>query len=176
MQKTIQRIWNDPVGSQIISTAIIFVLGVIGSFIWSLINNKTVLEALQSILVCKINIWLALGLFLTILVIVSMLKRRRVPPFVKEFNKGQYQNQTWKWHWQRKGKVYHVTDLSIVCPMCHKGLLTLGYMNYRCAKCNADLPYRFMNTTSDAVEKQILDDTRQKYGDYANCIGGISEV
>lgn len=49
----------------------------------------------------------------------------------------------------------------------------MSSMSYRCGKCNADIPYGFLKTNSDAVENQIFADAKRQYAYYAKYIGKI---
>lgn len=173
MKQWLKNTWHDPVWSKVISGIILFALGVLSSLVkgW-LSNTETISEAFQSVFTYKINIWIAIAIVLAVMIVVGVVKRYRnessripAPPFVNDFIAGMYQGQRWQWRWQwsKTFKYYYIADLSIVCPACKQGLLTLGIMDYKCGKCGADIPYKWLNTTHDAVEKQVLEDARKQY-------------
>lgn len=179
----IKKIWHDPVWSKVISGILLFVLGALFSLIKGWVSNtETIPEAFISVFTYEINIWFAVAITLIIMILSGVAKRihnnrERIPqpPFVNDFTRWRYQNQiwTWRWKWSPTYKFYYITDLNIECPNCHEGLLTLEYNVYRCAKCNAEIPYVLLNTTNETVAKQILEDARKKYDYCAEYIGKL---
>lgn len=181
MKDTIKRIWNDPVWSKVIATIIVAALGALCSLSkgW-LSETETVSEAFKTIFCFKFNVWITGLILIVIFVAKDLIKQYKekqktapLPPFVNDFVKGRYQNQIWKWHWEWNSidKFYYIVDLNIECPNCHQGILHLVYMNYRCAKCNADIPYGFIHGNPQGVMKQIIEDARANYSDYQGFIG-----
>ena len=165
-----------------ISGIILFAIGALYSLIkgW-LSDSETIPEAFLSVFTYKINIWIAIAVAILFMISTGVLNRIRnkktpVPPFVKDFTWGVYQGQkwTWRWQWSRTNHFYYITDLSIVCPACKQGLLTLGYIDYKCGKCEADIPYNCLNTTNGAVENQILEDARKQYDYCKEYIGKLT--
>lgn len=181
MKDLFKRIWNDPVCSKVIASVILFLLGLLCSFLKSLISDDATFgDVIRQILGFKIALWLVVVVLMVLWIVSGIIskiwdgkKRIPVPPFVNGFVKGLYQNQIWHWRWEWSPtyRYYYVADLSIECPNCHQGLLTLEYMNYRCAKCNADIPYALLNTTNDTVANQILEDARHNYSYCAAYLG-----
>lgn len=181
----IKRIWNDPVWSKVISAIIIAGLGVVYSLIRGWISDsETILVSLKKVFSYKANIWFVIGCLLIVMTIIGIIKKNLrkkdkipQPPFVNDFTRWRYQNQiwTWRWKWSPTYHFYYITDLNIECPNCHDGLLTLEYSVYRCAKCNAEIPYALLNTNSNTVVKQILEDTRKNYNYCAEYIGKLPE-
>lgn len=181
MKDLFKRIWNDPVGSKVIASVIIFLLGLLCSFLKSLISDDTTFsDVVRQILGFKVELWLVVVCLMVLWIVSGVVskiregkKRIPEPPFVNGFVKGRYQNQIWRWRWEWSptNRYYYVADLNIECPNCHQGLLTLEYMNYRCAKCNADIPYALLNTTNDTVANQILEDARHNYSYCAKFLG-----
>jgi len=185
MKQWLKDIWHDPVWSKVIATAIITASGFVGSLLWSwLSKGKSLEETLNLVFGLQINIWLALAIVMFALIVRGVIQRRKhkqdripLPPFVKDFTKGLYQGQRWEWRWQwsKTYKFYYIADLSIVCPVCHDGLLTITYMDYKCGKCGADIPYNMLNANAEAVEKQILEDARRQYNYCAEYIGQMPQ-
>jgi len=183
MKDRIQKIWKDPVWSAVIAAAIIAAGGTLLSLVKTWFNDsETYEESFKAVFCYKVNIWVAIAVIMVVLIIVGVIKKIKsnkhripVPPFVNEFTRWRYQNQiwTWRWQWSPTCNFYYVTDLNIECPVCREGVLTLEYMNYRCAKCNSEIPYEIMNTTNDTVAKQILEDARKKYDYCAKYIGRL---
>ncbi len=183
MVDIIKRIWNDPVWSKVISGIILAVLGLLYSVIKGLLNgSESIPDEITAVFGYKVNIWLAIVVTLAIWAIFGYFNRRGkedgeepAPPFVSGFIEGCYQNQRWRWRWQWSDtkKYYYVSELSIVCPICHEGLLTIGYMDYKCGKCGADIKYGLLNATSNAVSKQILADARKNYDNYKDYLGPV---
>lgn len=179
----IKKIWNDPVWSKVISGIILAVLGLLYSVIKGLLNGSdSIPDEMSTVFGYKVNIWLAIVVMLAIWAIFGYFSNRgnenvqvTEPPFVSGFIEGYYQNQRWRWRWQwsETKKYYYVSELSIVCPICHEGLLTLGYMDYKCGKCGAEIKYSMLNTTSDAVSKQILADARKNYDYCKDFVGPV---
>lgn len=183
----LKKIWNDPVGSKVISGIILAMLGVAYSAVkaW-LVGGKSVQENLAIVFGYKVNVWIALACLLIILAVTGIVKRKKekkekekdppLPPFVNDFTEGMYQGQRWKWRWQwsESNSFYYMEGLSIVCPACKEGLLSTVYMSYRCGKCGADIPYQMLNTNHKSVKKQILEDVRQKYSNFKEYIGELS--
>lgn len=176
MKDKLKAIWHDPVWSKVIAGVVLAILGAVYALLkaWAS-DTETIPDALVAVFGFKVNIWLAAAIVIILLIIVGLIKKNRektnrklVPPFVTSFTEGMYQGQRWRWRWQwsEKNNYYYVSELSIVCPVCHDGLLTLVYMNCKCGRCGADIPYSMLKTTSDAVAKQILVDARK---DYAYC-------
>lgn len=183
MNDKLKSIWHDPVWSKVIATAIITILGFVVTVGWNWLGGgKTIQDSLKLVFEYKVNLWLVLAVLILILIVIGLIIRNKqnknqapITPFLTGFTEGFYQGQRWKWHWQWSPiyKFYYVTDLNIECPVCHKGLLTLEYMNYRCAKCNSEIPYEMLNTTNDTVAKQILEDARKQYDYCAEYIGKL---
>lgn len=183
MKDCFQKIWKDPVWSKVISAAIIAALG----GLWSLgqawmSDTETVEESFKNVFSYKVNVWLAIAVVMTVLIIVGAINKIRVnksripiPPFVNDFTRWRYQNQIWKWRWEWSptNKFYYVTDLNIECPNCHDGVLDLEYMNYRCPKCNTSYEYAWIRGNPEGVKKQILEDARTRYSYCKNYIGKI---
>ena len=181
MKQWLKDIWHDPVLSKVISGIILFALGALCSLVkgW-LSNTETIPEAFLSVFTYKLNIWMAIAFVFAVMIVFGIFERYRnessripVPLFVNDFTAGMYQGQRWQWRWQwsEKYKYYYVADLAIICPACHKGLLSVVYMNYKCGKCGADIPYQMLRTDSSAAEKQILDDARNQYNYCSEFIG-----
>lgn len=183
MKDIIKKIWNDPVWSKVISGIILAVLGLLYSVIKGvLIGSESIPDEIATVFGYKVNVWLAIVVMLAIWAIFGYYNKRGdeneevpLPPFVTDFIEGCYQSLRWRWRWQWSDtkKYYYVSELSIVCPFCHEGLLTLGLMNYKCGKCGADIKYSMLNTNSDAVSKQILVDTRKNYDYYKEYLGPV---
>lgn len=129
MKDLFKRIWNDPVGSKVIASVIIFLLGLLCSFLKSLISDDiTFSDVIRQILGFKVELWLVVVCLMVLWIVSGIIskisdskKRIPVPPFVNGFVKGLYQNQIWRWRWQWSptNRFYYVTDLSIECPNCH---------------------------------------------------------
>lgn len=181
MKDTIKRIWNDPVWSKVIATVILAVFGALCSLVKAWLDEAvTISEAFKTIFSFKFNVWITGVIFFVVFVAKDLIKQNKekqkaipISPFVNGFVKGIYQNQTWKWRWQwsPNDKFYYVDDLNIECPRCHQGVLDLECMDYRCAKCNAYFPFESIKGNSEGVEKQILEDARQKYSNCQELIG-----
>ena len=181
MKKWFNRIWNDPVGSSLISAGIIAFIGAGFPFAIKAIGITTSIEdAFKAVFTFKINIWLAIGIVIVIMVIRGTIQKYReknqkvpVPPFVDDFVAGYYQGLKWEWRWQwsPECKYYYVDDLNIVCPNCHQGILNLGYMDYICVKCNTRIDYDMIHGDFDGVGNQIIQDARTKYSFCQEYIG-----
>ena len=190
MGNWLKRIWNDSVWSSVIASAIIAFAGFLFSLLKSLFLKDVQLgETLKEVFCFKANVWVVLLIVMSVVITISVIKstviRKKekakeipVPPFVNGFVEEFYQNLRWKWRWQwsKSNGFYYLTDLNLVCPNCKDGLLTVGYMNYRCGKCGADIPYGFMNADHDAVKNQILADARKRYSYCEEYIGEINSV
>lgn len=182
----IKKIWSDPVWSKVIAGVLLMVITAIGSVIKS-IHSKTesFMDVLKTVFGVKVNLWLALAVFLIVWIVVSIVRQKKnkknsIPkvPFVNEFTEGTYQNIRWNWRWQwsKTFKIFYVTDLNLVCPYCKKGVLTVGYsyVNYVCGNCGADIHSSNLNVNYDAVKTQIINDARKKYNRYDEYIGEIN--
>ena len=181
MKDWFKKIWIDPVWSKVIAAAIIAAVGVVFSLLKTLNNDsETLEESFKTVFSYKVNLWLAIVVMLVVLIIIGVIKKINasnqriiVPPFVNEFIRGQYQNQMWKWRWEWNVlyNYYCVTDLNIECPNCHKGVLDLEFMSYRCPKCNSSFEFSWINGNPEGVKKQILEDARTQYCNYKKFIG-----
>lgn len=183
MKDRFQKIWKDPVWSKVIAAVIIAAAGAVYSLVKSWLNDSGSLEeSFKTVFSYQVNIWLAIAVLMTVLIIAGIIKKIRgrknqipVPPFVDDFTRCMYQNQIWKWRWvwSPTYKFYYVTDLNIECPNCHEGVLDLEYMNYRCPKCNASYEFAWINGNPEGVKKQILEDARTRYNYCKEYIGEI---
>lgn len=185
MGKLFSYIWHDPVWSKVISWMIIAVLGFVATVGWNWLGGgKSMQKSLKLVFEYKVNIWLVLAILVLLLIVRGFIIRNKQnnnrvpnPPFVNDFTEGCYQGQRWKWRWQwtKTYKFYYIADLNIVCPVCHDGLLTITYMDYKCGKCGADIPYNMLNANAEAVEKQIMEDARRQYNYCAEYIGQMPQ-
>lgn len=185
MSQWLKNIWHDPVWSKVIATAIISILTFVVTVGWNWLGDgKSILESLKLVFEYKVNLWLFFAVLILILIVRGLLLRNKQnkgvapkTPFVSGFTEGIYQGQRWKWHWQWSVtyKFYYIADLNVICPVCHEGLLTITYMDYKCGKCGADIPYRMINANAEAAKKQILQDAREQYDYYAEYIGVIPQ-
>lgn len=177
-----KKVWNDPVGSSVISGVILFVLGGLYSIVKGLLSNtEDIPQVSRAVFSYRVNIWLAIVIVIVMVVVVNLLRKRRTNkkrgpdlPFVNDFTMATFQNViwTWQWKWSSTYGIYYVTDLSIECPICKKGVLSLDYYgSYRCAKCTANIPYDDINASEETVTKQILVDARNKYSSCKQYIG-----
>lgn len=181
MKDLLLKIWKDPVWGAIIASVIFAILCSLYSLIAGWFSDtESISDVFKVVFSYKINIWLAAALFIVILLVVRLIKTKRenripVPPFVNDFTRWQYQNQIWKWRWEWSptNKFYYVTDLNIECPNCHEGVLDLETMYYRCPKCNTFYEFAWINGNPEGVRKQILEDARKKYGDWAKYLGNL---
>lgn len=172
------RIWNDPVWSKVIAGVFLAVLGFLISVLKGCLNeSESIPDALKSVFSIKINIWVVGVIVLILLIIISLIRRhdRRIPipPFINEFISGVYQNQVWKWHWKWSPtyKYYYIEDLNFECPYCHEGIMTYDLLEYRCVKCNREMPNIIANISYDAVKAQIIEDAKDKYSSSIKYIG-----
>lgn len=186
MKGLFKKIWHDPVWSGVISGVLVAFLGVLFSLVKSLVSeNVNMWEGLKIVFGFKVSIWLVLIVFWIILIVFRVVEKRRrnakaAPncPFVKGFVTGNYQGHIWVWNWKWYGdqKIYYVDDLSIKCPKCKDGLLTIdgSGLNYWCGKCGISIPYDCFNVDFDAVKNQILNDARKKYPESQSFVGEIN--
>lgn len=182
MKEWLKKIWNDSVGSSLISAGIVAIISAVFPFIIKAIGITTSIEdAFKAVFTFKINIWLTIGIVIVIMIIRGLIQKQReknkkapVLPFVNDFVKGYYQNQIWKWSWQWNPnyKVYYIVDLNIECPNCKEGILNVEILGYRCAKCNFEYPSVYINVDANGVMRQILEDARNKY-DYCKEYIGV---
>ena len=183
MNDKLKSIWQDPVWSNVIASAIISIIFFVATVSWNWLGGgKTIQESLKIVLGYRVSLWIVLAVLIVVLIARGLIIRhnqnkQRIPepPFVNDFTRWRYQDQIWKWRWEWSStyKFYYVTDLNIECPVCHEGLLTLEYNIYRCANCNCEIPYNMLNTTNNTVAKQILEDARKKYDYCAEYIGKL---
>ncbi|MBQ3617418.1 MAG: hypothetical protein IJQ89_07020 [Bacteroidales bacterium] len=180
----IKKIWRDPVWSKVIAGVLLMVITAIVSVIRSSYSEtESFMDVLNTVLGVKINLWLALAVVLIVWIVVSIVKQKKnkknsIPqvPFVNGFTEGDYQRMKWKWRWKwnKSLNIYDLTDLNLVCPLCNEGVLTIGYMNYRCGKCGVEINYRELNVNHDAVKTQILEDAKRNYSSYEDFIGEVN--
>lgn len=174
----LRDIWNDPVWSKVIAGVFLGILGSLFSLLKYCFNeSESIPEAFQTVFSYKINIWIAGFIVLSYQMIISLIRKRNrsvpKPPFIKDFTRGIYQDQAWKWQWKWNpiNKKYYIEDLNFVCPYCHEGIMTFDFLDYRCVKCNKVIPNYIANISYDAVKAQIIEDAKNNYSSCIEYIG-----
>lgn len=143
-----EKIWNDPVGSKVISAAIIGLL----TLVYSLATKILYAEVWSNIYNIKISIvYVALG-FGTLLIFRAYYKRavKSIKPEQNHIVKPTYardkfgvDNLIWDWEfrWDNSKNAFIIENLTPLCPECQtKTTIRLGdYGNTAfCSKCKLE--------------------------------------
>ncbi len=128
MKKIISKIWNDPVGSKVISAVILAIFGAGLINFWEMFQEG--LSLIGSMLAYKIGIpvWLLIIFVVAIvaLILTTLIIQKSEPEEIEiehDFLKYKTDNILgiiWRWDWLKDystGK-YKITDLHPRCPKC----------------------------------------------------------
>ena len=164
-RSTIQKIWHDPVFSNVIAAVIFAVLMLIASGIAAWWSSKSIVDAFIGIVTYPIPLWVVVVLGILWYIIRRIAQSRHRTVSFLTFTQGVYQNQTWTWTWgyKKSTQKYHIEDLSLICPNCHRGVLSMSVSTYHCGACGASIEWRWLRTDGAAVQKQIVQDVRTQY-------------
>ena len=176
MKEKLSNIWHDPVWSKVIAAVIVALGGLLVSAIKSLCSQESFGTALLNVLSFKVSVWIVLSVIFIVVLGVALLKKhahKPTPPFVTEFTSGIYQKQQWQWRWRwdDEERCYYIYDLSVKCPKCKTGLLTISFDNYQCGKCGAE--FDALRIDYDGVKKQILADARNAYPQFKDSVSDM---
>ena len=128
IKEKIQKIWNDPVWSKIISSTIICMI----TFVYGLTEKKNLIDILQT------NIQLYWVLIMSFILIFLPLvwkkshSKLKKPEIIGITSMDNIYGYSWRWNWKfinEKG-VYQLTDFRPVCPHCGQSMSTQLYSDY----------------------------------------------
>lgn len=176
MKEKLSNMWHDPVWSKVIAAVIVALGGLVVSAIKSLCSPMSFGSAVLNVLSFKVSVWVVLLVIFIVVLGVSLLKKyasKPTPPFVTEFTSGIYQNQRWQWNWRwdDEERRYHVYDLSVMCPKCKTGILTIYFDGYQCGKCGAE--FDALGIDHEGVKRQILADARNAYPQFKDSVSDM---
>lgn len=148
----IKKIWNDPVGSQVIGFQITELLPSIGLLIYSLAVRIPYLKIWTSLYETKISIVYVVLVFGILLILRGCYKRatNNTSPAQNQISTPNYtrdkfglENLTWDWEyrWDNSKNAFSVENLTPLCPTCQTRT-TLFLTNYTntasCSKCRLE--------------------------------------
>ena len=123
MCKYFKKAWYDPVGSQLISTGIIFFLGWIVTKI-SRISLEEIWENYSQAIMTSIVFW--------IILFISRIRSKK-PSFLKE-TKTQEKicgcHWIWQWQYIPEKKKYKIFDIKPICEFCGEAMIIPLYSSY----------------------------------------------
>ena len=146
--ESLKRIWGDPVWSKVISSAIIGLFVLLGSYwlgVWPSI--KTYVQSLMGYALKDSSIpnWIILigiiSFFFSVGVILKRLWRRFSPPDWKDYTSDELLGINWRWRWENN----RIAGLIAYCPTCDMEVhgYTSEYDEYQtdfyCDKCDRAL-------------------------------------
>lgn len=123
----IKKVWNDPVWSKVIATAIVAVVGVVASFAWGWWPpiGRTIAQAYDYLgSSTEVSNWLILVLallalfavaFISVLVWIRFAPTTADAPTWKDYTKDEFFGLKWRWRYRADDTI---GDICTFCPIC----------------------------------------------------------
>ena len=163
MFKYFNKIWNDPVGSKLISAGIISGLGYLGIWMFNISLEEIWANNSQTIITSGVFIFIGGVVFL-----IYWIKSKKTP-FLKETKTHEkICGYHWIWQWEyipEKGK-YEINNLYPVCPKCGNGMmLTQDCLSYVCPNNHTEPNNPDVWFCVDETIRQTIKNKYPKYSD-----------
>jgi len=172
-----RRIWNDPVGSQILGWIAIGILGIIGAWVWSVVKNIPYLEVFQNIYNYKVRLFWVVIVIIAFYLLRAIYKRNRKNPIVRvdpdkeiiKYNRRHDGDILWKYdvvtYAQSKPTIRNLT------PYCKRHgepprKMSIGYSSFECpvAGCDRTIPTNEMyHNNTRQIQLLIESELEAKY-------------